>query len=168
MDDYLSKPLRLNELGPMLAKWLPLSGVSPGATTAAETAADAAVTDAVPPAPTSLLASWDATVLTRMVGDNPAMQRRLLEKFLISAEDQVTRIVAAAAIDDTATAGNVAHALKSAARAVGALRLGDLCEQLETAGRAGVGSTCAALAQSLTGTFADATKHIARHMESLS
>jgi len=27
MDDYLSKPLRMNELGPMLAKWLPL--VSP-------------------------------------------------------------------------------------------------------------------------------------------
>ena len=28
MDDYLSKPMRLNELGPMLAKWMPLPDVA--------------------------------------------------------------------------------------------------------------------------------------------
>ncbi|WP_240754743.1 Hpt domain-containing protein [Parasulfuritortus cantonensis] len=34
-------------------------------------------------------------------------------------------------------AGQIAHGLKSNARAVGAMRLGDLCEKLEQAGKAG-------------------------------
>jgi HPt (histidine-containing phosphotransfer) domain-containing protein len=153
MDDYLSKPLRLNELGPMLAKWLPL----PRADT------DAAP-DAVPPAPTFLNAIWDATVLTRMVGDNPTMHRRLLEKFLLTTNEQVTRIVAAAATEDTSTAGNVAHALKSAARTVGALQLGELCAELEHAGRAGDATLCAALIKELPTTFAGAAAAIQCHL----
>jgi HPt (histidine-containing phosphotransfer) domain-containing protein len=95
-----------------------------------------------------------------MVGDNPAMQRRLLEKFLVGAEDQVTQIAAATAINDTATAANVAHALKSAARTVGALRLGDLCEQLETAGHAGEATLCRTLAEDVSAVLAVAAERI--------
>jgi HPt (histidine-containing phosphotransfer) domain-containing protein len=153
MDDYLSKPLRLNELGPMLAKWLPLP------------AADAdAAPDAVPPAPTFENTIWDAKVLTSMVGDNPAMHRRLLEKFLLSTTEQVARIVAAAATEDTATAGNVAHALKSAARTVGALQLGELCAALETAGKAGDATRCSTLIKELPATFAGAATAIQCHL----
>jgi PAS domain S-box-containing protein len=161
MDDYLSKPLRLNELGPMLAKWLPLSAMATGVVP------DAAP-DVVPPAPTFLNSIWDATVLTRMVGDNPVMHRRLLEKFLLSTNEQVTRIVAAAAIEDTATAANVAHALKSAARTVGALQLGDLCMELETAGKAGDVVLCSALIKQLPATFTVASQSINKHLESFS
>jgi PAS domain S-box-containing protein len=156
MDDYLSKPLRLNELGPMLAKWLPLPAVD----------ADAAP-DAVPPAPTFENTIWDAKVLTSMVGDNPAMHRRLLEKFLLSTTEQVARIVAAAT-EDTASAGNVAHALKSAARTVGALQLGELCAALETAGKAGDATLCSALIKELPATFTVASQSINKHLESLS
>ena len=45
----------------------------------------------------------------------------------------------------------LAHTLKSSARSVGALSLGELCEQLETAGLAGDTSTCQALAARLDG-----------------
>jgi len=161
MDDYLSKPLRLNELGPMLAKWLPLP-------TAVTDAAPDAAPDAVPPAPTFLNTIWDATVLPSMVGDNPAMHRRLLEKFLLSTNEQVARIVAAAATEDTATAGNVAHALKSAARTVGALQLGELCAALETACKGGDATLCSALIKELPATFTVATQSINKHLESLS
>jgi PAS domain S-box-containing protein len=157
MDDYLSKPLRLNELGPMLAKWLPLP-------TAVTDAAPEVAPDAAPPSPASVSSLWDATVLPRMVGDNPAMHRRLLEKFLLSTNEQVTRIVAAAAIEDTATAGNIAHALKSAARTVGALQLGDLCMELETAGKAGDVILCSALIKQLPATFAGAAAAIQCHL----
>ena len=155
MDDYLSKPLRLTELGPMLAKWLPLPA-----------GASDAMADAVPPAPTSVSSVWDATVLPGMVGDNPAMHRRLLEKFLLSSAEQTGRINAAAAIEDTATAGSLAHALKSAARTVGALQLGELCEALEMAGKAGDAPACTALAQSLNASFAGAAKEIQMHLDS--
>jgi PAS domain S-box-containing protein len=157
MDDYLSKPLRLNELGPMLAKWLPLP-------TAVTDAAPEVAPDAAPPSPASVSSLWDATVLPRMVGDNPAMHRRLLEKFLLTTNEQVTRIVAAAAIEDTATAGNIAHALKSAARTVGALQLGDLCMELETAGKAGDVILCSALIKQLPATFAGAAAAIQCHL----
>jgi CheY-like chemotaxis protein len=149
MDDYLSKPLRLNELGPMLARWLPL----PTADTDAASAA-------VPPAPTSVSSIWDATVLTSMVGDNPVMHRRLLEKFLLSTKEQVARIIAAAASEESATVGNVAHALKSAARTVGALQLGELCEALETAGKSGDATLCSALSKELPATFTAAAGQI--------
>ena len=155
MDDYLSKPLRMNELGSMLARWLPLPA-----------GASDAMADAVPPAPTSVSSVWDATVLPRMVGDNPAMHRRLLEKFLLSSAEQTGRINAAAAIEDTATAGSLAHALKSASRTVGALQLGELCEALEMAGKAGDAPACTALAQSLNASFAGAAKEIQMHLDS--
>ena len=157
MDDYLSKPLRLNELGSMLARWRPLSAEVTDV-----------VPDAVPPTPTSLSSIWDATVLTSMVGDNPAMHRRLLEKFLLSANKQVTHIVAAAAIEESATVGNIAHALKSAARTVGTLRFGELCEALETAGKAGDATLCSALIMELPETFALASQRIHKHLESFS
>ena len=169
MDDYLSKPLRLNELGPMLAKWLPLEDSAAGVATVeapakAATAEPPSVMEAVPPAPTSDDDVWDATVLTRMVGDNPAMHRRFLEKFLSGAADQVDRIVAAAASNDAATVAKVAHALKSAARTVGALPLGELCEQMELAGKAGDTAQCRALSERLTGSFAAAAERIKRHL----
>ena len=92
-------------------------------------------------------------MLPRMVGDNPAMQRRLLEKFVLNANEQVTRVVAASAIADTATVGEITHALKSAARTVGALQLGELCQALETAGKAGDATQCCALVTGLSEAF---------------
>jgi CheY-like chemotaxis protein len=165
MDDYLSKPLRLNELGPMLAKWLSLP------TEDIDDASDAtpdAASAAVPSAPTFVSTIWDDTVLTRMVGDNPVMHRRVLEKFLISTAEQITHVVAAAASEDTATAGNAAHALKSAARTVGALQLGELCEALETAGKAGDATLCSELIKQVPTTFTLASQSINKHLESLS
>ena len=80
---------------------------------------------------------WDATTLTRMVGDNPAMHRRLLDKFLLGSEEQHVAIVGAIAAGDLASAASVAHKMKSAARTIGAMRLGRLCQDLEIAGRTG-------------------------------
>jgi HPt (histidine-containing phosphotransfer) domain-containing protein len=142
MDDYLSKPLRLNELGPMLSKWLPLP------IAALEPAIDS-IDVAACGIESIEFAVWDNTVLPRLMGDNPALHHRLLEKFLLSANEQVTRVVAATAIADTATVSEITHALKSAARTVGALQLGELCEALETAGKSGDATQCSVLVTGL-------------------
>jgi len=81
-----------------------------------------------------------------LVGDNAAMHRRLLEKFLRNAQVSVVDIAAAVSADDTATQANLAHALKSAARSVGALHLGELCQTLESAAQAGDVPPCRTLA----------------------
>jgi CheY-like chemotaxis protein len=159
MDDYLSKPLRLNELGPMLAKWMPMP-VAEGEAVAGGAA------DAVPPASTEQESVWDSGVLTRMVGNNPPMHRRLLEKFLVSARDQVERIGTASANEDAETAGRVAHALKSAARTVGALQLGSLCEQLEQTAREDESAQWQTLADQASPAFSVVAECIAKHLES--
>ena len=157
MDDYLCKPLRLKELGPMLCKWLPL---------------DRAVKTELPintpqDAAPALLPVWDATMLGELVGDNPAMHKRLLEKFLINANEQVLTISVAATEGATDTLAGVAHTLKSAARSVGALVLGELCQAMEAAGKANDGPTCTTLAQRLPLAFQEAEKHIRNHVASL-
>ena len=167
MDDYLSKPLRLNELGPMLFKWMPQCGPAqaedPGNHQAAHGHPRAPVNNSLAPlASLASLASldfpvWHPGTLTELVGDNPAMHQRLLDKFLRNAQEQVTAIGAAAASDDTQGAAGGAHTLKSAARSVGALRLGALCQAIETAGNGSDAPACRNLAEQLPEAFAAAT-----------
>ena len=154
MDDYLAKPLRLFELGPMLAKWLPWPEGDASALAPAEFfMPEAAETDAVLPV-------WDALALTRMVGDNPAMHRRVLEKFLAGSNAQITSIVAAADAGDAVAVAVVAHAFKSSSRAVGAMQLGDWCQQMEMAGKAGDDAACRAMAGRLGGLHGEAAEAI--------
>jgi len=178
--------LRLNELAAMLAKWMPLPGAAavmpdwtanetpsatPGltpstvpSTALGDNSTSATVKTMLEPESHVESSVWDINILTKMVGDKPAMNRRLLEKFLSGAEDQVRRIVDAAMIEDTATVGEVAHALKSAARTVGALQMGELCEQLNHAGRIGDASQCRMLSETLPGIFAAASGQIRKHL----
>jgi HPt (histidine-containing phosphotransfer) domain-containing protein len=58
----------------------------------------------------------------------------------------------------------VAHTLKSASRSVGALRLGELCQQLETAARAEDANTCSALTGGLEAVFTVAVAEINGHL----
>jgi HPt (histidine-containing phosphotransfer) domain-containing protein len=130
MDDYLSKPLRLNELGPMLQKWLPLTGVSDLSCHANRSMQDRRQSVSVERVD---LPVWDEQALSRSIGDKPEMQRRLLEKFLLNARERIAVMLAESSSADTLARS--AHALKSAARTVGAMQLGELCHELETAER---------------------------------
>ncbi len=132
MDDYLSKPLRMTELGPMLAKWLPLKASSDEATaTVASTVAENENKSQPPDVP--LLPLWDANALTELVGENPEMHQRLLTKFLQNTKAQITVIQDAAQAGNLQSLADETHALKSAARTVGAFALGVLCQNIETA-----------------------------------
>ena len=129
MDGYLGKPVALSQLVQQLARWLPVAAPATAAVAspAPTAAADGAGTSAV----------FDPDMLTQMVGDNPAIHRRLREKFLANAQLQAARLRAAVTAGDARAAGHIAHGLKSNARAVGAMQLGDLCEELEQVGKAG-------------------------------
>jgi HPt (histidine-containing phosphotransfer) domain-containing protein len=64
-----------------------------------------------------------------------------------------------------ADAGRCAHRLKSAARTVGALELGELCERMEQAGRHGEADAAAALLPRIETLIAAAQSHIAARRE---
>jgi HPt (histidine-containing phosphotransfer) domain-containing protein len=108
---------------------------------------------------------FNSNTLSQLVGDNQGMHQRLLEKFLINANQQVASIDAAMLAGDAHKAGSVAHTLKSAARSVGALALGELCQQIETTGHAGDAPACTELAQGLAETLAVAQQAIHHHLK---
>lgn len=79
---------------------------------------------------------FDPGMLSGIVGDNLVTHRRLIKKYLIKSQDQAEHLRAALVAKKCADVAQIAHGLKSNARAVGAIRLGDLCEKLEHAGKA--------------------------------
>jgi PAS domain S-box-containing protein len=171
MDDYLSKPLRLGELGPMLAKWMPEpmplddpSADAPGNEESESVVASEARQSISPQVVAPDWALWNPATLTELVGDNPAVHKRLLEKFLQNANEQVTSIGAAADAGNAKEAAGLAHTLKSAARSVGALALGELSQAIETAGNAGDAPACSALVPDMAAAFAVAALAINHHL----
>jgi HPt (histidine-containing phosphotransfer) domain-containing protein len=107
---------------------------------------------------------WDIEILGDIVGDNPALQRRLLSRFLVTGKEQLAAMQRDAENATLQALGGKAHALKSAARSVGALVLGEMCEAIETAGHAGDAVACLRLAAQLPHDFAAAAACIEQHL----
>ncbi len=142
MDDYMTKPLQLADLHAMLTRWMPpnarpsllreprAAGPSP------RTGFDALLAPAVP--------AVDLTVLTALVGHDPAVVVDLLTAFVKSAATSSDAIRKGMALGSLKSIANAAHTLKSGARSIGAKRLGNICDEIETAADAGRGNELAA------------------------
>ncbi|MFZ6747744.1 ATP-binding protein [Undibacterium sp. Ren11W] len=157
MDDYLSKPLRMSELRSKLDKWLPLDSDK-----TERIMHDSQQSLSIHNSAT--FAVWNPNTLPDLLGDKPAMHRRMLAKFLSNAEKQVSEILAASMTGNATTTGEVAHTLKSAANSIGALALGELCQHIETAGIAGDIVQSRVLVEKLVATFSAANSAIAQHL----
>lgn len=126
MDDYLTKPVQLRVLKDVLDKWLPQqSGAALFSSQTEETQG------------TRAAAVMDVEVLKGLVGDDEAVVERFLSVFLASAGNMAEELQIAFTLGDLQQAAAVVHKFKSASRSVGALALGDLCTQLESAAMAG-------------------------------
>ena len=118
MDEYLTKPLLLKLLRAALQRWLPgASGHS------------AASDEGLATTGTLL----DLNVLRGLVGDDPQTIQELLSDFLASARRARADLTRAWAAGDAHRVAELAHKLKSSARAVGAFALAERCLDLETA-----------------------------------
>ncbi|MDD5299990.1 MAG: response regulator [Gallionella sp.] len=130
MDDYLSKPARLTDLQAMLEKWLPavepvpVESIPDGRTGAARVASSATTTKPV-----------DVNILKALVGDDLLVIREFLHDFRSSAANTAAELKSACHNGQAEKAGALAHKLKSSARSVGALALGELCAAMEQAGK---------------------------------
>jgi CheY-like chemotaxis protein len=114
-DGYLSKPVRLAQLRTSIESWL---GPLPARGT-------------VRAAPAGEPPAVDFNVLSALVGNDAAFIEEVLTAFRESAtlsRTEMTHGIASGAAHATADA---AHKLTSAARSIGALRLGDLCARIE-------------------------------------
>jgi CheY-like chemotaxis protein/HPt (histidine-containing phosphotransfer) domain-containing protein len=125
MDGYLTKPLQLDALKAALDKWLDQHKVVKAVRLPAEKAQDAAPGSTV-----------DLSVLNALIGDDTQVMCELLSDYLASVRRLTGELRSHSLNGEARHVGAIAHKLKSSSRSVGALALGDLCNELENAGRA--------------------------------
>lgn len=161
MDAYLSKPIELSRLKSVLNQWLPKE--TPNNVILLKEDINPYEVADIPQLPV-----FDPETLSKMLGDNPDIHKRLLEKFLTSSHEQTRELLQSVKLNDAAAVGQIAHKLKSAARSVGAIRLGELCEKLEFAGKAGDVEDCLVISESLNTAFTECDKAIVKYLNSQS
>ncbi|MDD5300923.1 MAG: PAS domain S-box protein [Gallionella sp.] len=121
------------------------TGVLPYAPTIQAHAGAYGDTPSVAEKPSPSFAPVDVNVLKALIGDDDAMIREFLHDFRLSAAKIAVELRTACAAGEAATAGALAHKLKSSSRSVGALELGERCAAMEQAGKAGDAETLAVL-----------------------
>jgi CheY-like chemotaxis protein/HPt (histidine-containing phosphotransfer) domain-containing protein len=121
MDGYLVKPITSSRLKTIIEKSLAArERAMAGETRVAVSAAG----------PVNL------EVLKGLIGDDPAGIAAVLDKFRINS-DRLSAEIERAVESDLSAVVDIAHRLKSGAFSIGAKRLGELCVELERAGRGG-------------------------------
>lgn len=126
MDGYLTKPMQLHLFEAALRKWLPIGNPRSESHQAPSVAA---------PAFRAAAGVLHTDLLHDLIGDDPALVRRLLYDYQTSARRLAIEMRVAFVADDFVRLGAITHELKSSSRSVGALNLGDLCAELENACR---------------------------------
>jgi signal transduction histidine kinase/HPt (histidine-containing phosphotransfer) domain-containing protein/FixJ family two-component response regulator len=143
MDDYLAKPFELKQLTDVLARWLPAGGPEPAE--ASEPARAAA-----PEPEESVLDPGRLDEIRALEAEGGAgLLARVIGAYFDSAPGLVEEIENAIEKGDAGALADAAHPLKSSSASLGALRLSELCKELEALGRAG----CTDGASDLLGEF---------------
>lgn len=141
MNDFISKPIRPNTLYKTLAQWVsrnePPSTVPPLTTEVSMNGEQSAVMTAIPAEATETSPAIDMKILIELTSGRPAMMRKFASTFLESTEATVISLREALNEENADQVRALGHKLKSAARWVGAMQLGELAEQTEAHGRAG-------------------------------
>jgi HPt (histidine-containing phosphotransfer) domain-containing protein len=124
MDDYISKPLRPDQLDAVLERWL---GNGAAAPPPAATAGNGAAASLI-----------DAGRVQRFRDDYPEIADRLVALFADTTPPLIEQLSNAVHTGDDDAVRRLAHKLKGSCQNVGATRMGTLCRQLEEPGVAAV------------------------------
>jgi CheY-like chemotaxis protein len=130
MDDYIAKPIGLDDLSRMLDRWLNPDGI---------------VGPEVSPAPVSAeptpLVTLDLEALDNLCKlskrSKPVVLRKLVDNFLSNTPKLLSDLRSAVEKADILAVQRAAHTLKSSSASYGASRLADMCKILETEARGG-------------------------------
>ena len=133
MDDFLTKPIRMEELETMICKWLPHPGAS--------TLENQPITEKIRKDSTTLPPCLDDTTLEnlKILGgeDNPEFFLTVIEQFLLDLPRHLEGIKQAVERQDSEALVKTAHACKGSSRTIGATLLAEISYALELSGREG-------------------------------
>jgi two-component system sensor histidine kinase/response regulator len=136
MDDYLSKPLRGEDLDAVLARWVPASD-APQADDVASDAGESDVGAGEHGGPIDLETLGRLRTELSGLGRSSDVVDSLIRQFVDTAPGQVAAIAAAVERGDCERLSQQAHGLKGSSSTFGAARLATLSSALEQAGRDG-------------------------------
>lgn len=130
MDDYLAKPVALNDLLAMLYKWLPhtVPSSGPGVDVGPGVAPDLRQLVAPPEA-------FDAAVLSEMVGGERSEHISVLRDFLETTAQDLSGLDQAKDAGLLPQLASQAHKIKGASKLIGAAELAQAAQQLEQAAK---------------------------------
>jgi len=133
MDDFLSKPVGIEELGTMITKWLPHPEPSH--------MVDYPITEKTRKESTTLPPCLDETILENLktLGgeDDPEFFITVIDQFLSDLPRHLEGIKQAVEIHDSEALVETAHACKGSSRSIGAILLAETSYTLEVMGREG-------------------------------
>jgi CheY-like chemotaxis protein/HPt (histidine-containing phosphotransfer) domain-containing protein len=124
MDDYVSKPVNLEQLEKVLARWVPREEkqTKPGAYAAFGPSIDHSMLDG----------------LREVQGEaEPDILRELIGLFLTDLPPQLVALRGAVQSGDARSVARIAHTLKGSSGSMGAVRMAAICAELEEIGRSG-------------------------------
>ncbi len=139
MDDHLAKPYTRNQLGALMARWLPPHMVEGSVDAPRTQPAPLALTE-TPAAPMAATAVLDAKALAniRELDDGEgAILAEVIGIFFDETPRHLAGLRNAVNAKDASELARVAHAFKSASGNVGASSVVKLCRELERIGRSG-------------------------------
>jgi len=129
MDDFLSKPVRTNDLGELVKRWLPQEDtralVLSGDVDCEEVDVQVVDLDNT---------TYDELALERWVGDDAALLTDVRQRFLNSALNTMDEMRRDANSGDYSSLAQLAHRLKSSAHLIGAVSLATCCDRIEHSG----------------------------------
>ncbi len=130
MDDFIAKPIQPDQINNILARWLQHKNLKKPSepsqiSTKEESTDDTLFPEANDP---NII---DIGVLKKLLKSNPIKVKKFIHLFLQLAVESLIEIKIAQQKHQFQRLNFIGHRLKSQARTVGALRLGDLCQELE-------------------------------------
>lgn len=140
MDDFITKPIDPDLMVLVLARWIPeRTGITPEEGLVADLRSGKERRSGSNRRAAGRRKEDDVinlAILGHLVSDDPVRVRKFALNFLETARETLDEMDAAHTDSDLAALGGLGHKLKSSARTVGAMGFADLCQALESTGKA--------------------------------
>jgi signal transduction histidine kinase/CheY-like chemotaxis protein len=161
MDDFMSKPFSMEDLGAVLGRWFKNDVAAAPSLQVVDTPAPASESE-TPAIDTQVLAK-----LRELESDVPGLLADVITTYLRETPDRIDRIVAAVTDGEAKVAQQAAHGLKGSSSALGAVKMAKLCEQIERRSESGEVAGCALLAAELPYEFDRVSRSLTREQGAL-
>ncbi len=142
MDDHLSKPFTFDSLRAVLERWMPAfalraSASEPAETRRAKTDEPIAQVIEVDPAPAARLDPSRLNAVRSLKSAGPDLAERVIRLFLESTPSTMAKLRTATLSGNAPEISRAAHSLRGSSRELGADRVGQLCQHIESFVRVG-------------------------------